>query len=125
MQNYQHLYQVPASAVFVQGLVNGTWDAYFEGDVLPTMPSATLADLKALCIQAHREECRGRLTTFYGDAVEQVSRSSGVYGAVAQERFTQGVQATITASNIARDLINAATTPAEVEAVTVAWPVLQ
>lgn len=124
MQNYQHLHQVPASASFVQGLANGTWDAYFEGDTLPQVPVASLSDLKALLIQAHREECRARLIAFYGDAVEQVSRASGVYGAVAQEHFTLGVQATLAASNAARDLINAAATPAEVEAVTVAWPVL-
>ncbi len=109
---------------FVRENPDGTFTVYDEGETPPPL-LPTLADLKQMRLQAHREECRDRLTTFYGDAVEQVSRASGVYGAVAQERFTAGVQATITASNIARDLINAATTPAEVEAVTVAWPVLQ
>ena len=83
-----------------------------------------LAATKASRIKADRTECRRRLTEYYGDALEQVSRASGLYGATAQANHAAGVSAAIDASNVARDLINAATTVAEVEAVTVAWPVL-
>lgn len=86
--------------------------------------AAELPAAKALRIEADRTECRRRLTEFYGDALEQVSRSSGLYGATAQANHAAGVSAAIDASNVARDQINAATTVAEVEAVTVAWPTL-
>lgn len=87
-------------------------------------PAEILAATKAARIEADRQECRRRLTEHYGDALEQVSRASGVYGVVAKANHAAGVDATIDATNVARDQINAATTIAQVEAVVVAWPVL-
>lgn len=86
--------------------------------------AAMLPATKAFRIEADRLECRRRLTEHYGDALEQVSRASGVYGVVAKANHAAGVDATIDATNVARDQINAATTIAQVEAVTVNWPAL-
>lgn len=86
--------------------------------------AATLPAAKAQRIEADRQECRRRLVEHYGDALEQVSRATGVYGATAQANLAAGVEASIDASNTARETINAAATVAAVEAVTVSWPVL-
>jgi hypothetical protein len=86
--------------------------------------AARLPATKAMRIEADRQECRRLLVAQYGDALEQVSRAAGLYGTTAQANHAAGVEATIDASNTARDLINAATTVEQVEAVTVAWPVL-
>ena len=91
-----------------------------QAEIEAAYPSA----LKAIRIEADRIECRRRLTEHYGDALEQVSRASGLYGTVAQANHAAGVQACIDASNVARDQINAAITVAQIEAVTVMWPVL-
>lgn len=93
----------------------------------PTLAEIDAAELpaaKAARIEADRQECRRRLTEHYGDALEQVSRASGLYGETARANHAAGVEACIDASNTARDAINAATTVAAVEAVTVSWPVL-
>ena len=58
------------------------------------------------------------------DCPLRVHRAGGVYGEAARAAWANGVQATIVASNVARDAILAATTAQQVEAVTVAWPVL-
>jgi hypothetical protein len=84
----------------------------------------TLAEFKAARIQADSEACTARLIEHYGSAEEQVSRSLGVYGVQAKDNMLAGIQATIDASNAARDMIDSATTVAQVEAVTVSWPVL-
>jgi hypothetical protein len=88
--------------------------------------AASLAAAKAARIAKDRQECRRRLVDHYGDALEQVSRAAGIYGAVARDNYEAGVQATIDASNAARDQINLQSTDtvAKVEAVIVAWPVL-
>lgn len=83
-----------------------------------------LSEVKAERIATINAECRARLTEYYGDALEQVSRSAGIYGATAQANHSAGVLATIQATNTARDSINAATDTATVGAVAVAWPVL-
>ena len=96
-----------------------------EPQPTPAQIAATvLPSTKAARIEADRQECRRRLTEHYGDALEQVSRASGVYGVVAKANHAAGVDATIDASNVARDQINAAATIAAVEAVIVNWPVL-
>lgn len=83
-----------------------------------------LADIKEARIEADREECRRRLVEHYGDALEQASRFAGGYGETGTANILAGTVAARAASNVARDAINAATTAAQVEAVTVAWPVL-
>ena len=86
--------------------------------------AATLPATKAARIEQDRQECRRRLTEHYGDALEQASRFAGGYGAQGQANILEGTMEARRASNVARDQINAATTLAQVEAVTVAWPVL-
>ena len=101
--------------------------AWRRAEPQPTAAQITAAMLpatKAARIEADRAECRRRLTEHYGDALEQVSRAAGLYTAAAQTSHALGVQASIDASNVARDTINAAATIAAVEAVPVAWPVL-
>lgn len=83
-----------------------------------------LAATKAARIEQINGDCRARLTAYYGDALEQVSRASGIYGPTAQANHAAGVLATIEASNVARDAVNAASDIATVEAVTVVWPAL-
>ena len=100
------------------------WRSALPQPAAAEIAAALLPATKAERIESDRTECRRRLTEFYGDALEQVSRASGLYGATAQANHVAGVSAAIDASNVARDLINAATTVAEVEAVTVAWPTL-
>jgi hypothetical protein len=86
--------------------------------------AARLPATKAQRIEQDRQECRRRLTEHYGDALEQTSRFAGGYGEFAKANILTGTVAARIASNVARDQINAATTVAEVEAVTVSWPVL-
>ena len=114
----QYLYEADG---FTSAMV---WDAGIN-NVRARNAAETLAAAKTKRIEADRQECRRRLTEHYGDALEQVSRASGIgYSATAQQNHAAGVAAARDASNVARDLINAATTVAQVEAVTVQWPVL-
>lgn len=103
---------------------DGSYRLDFDDGPRAATADEILAATKAHRIEADRKECRRRLTEHFGDALEQVSRASGLYGATAQSNHAAGVEACIAASNVARDLINAATTLQEVEAVIVAWPVL-
>lgn len=101
-----------------------TW---LSAQVQPTSAQIAAAELpasKATRIAAINAECRARLLTRFGDPAEQVSRSIGVYGATQKAALETGISATIDASNTASDLVTAATTVQEVEAVTVTWPVI-
>lgn len=106
------------------GEVRFLWLSQATPPTQAEIDAAELPAAKSERIESDRTECHRRLTEFYGDALEQVSRASGLYGATAQANHAAGVSAAIDASNVARDQINAATTVAEVEAVTVAWPTL-
>lgn len=75
-------------------------------------------------IAAINAECRARLLARFGDPAEQVSRSLGIYGAAEKTAIQTGIAATIDASNTASDAVAAATTVAQVEAVTVTWPAI-
>jgi hypothetical protein len=93
----------------------------------PTPSEVAAAELpatKEIRIAAINAECRTRLLARFGDAAEQVSRSIGVYGATEKAALENGISATIDASNAASDSVLAATTVAQVEAVTVTWPVI-
>ena len=83
-----------------------------------------LAATKSQRITAINTECRARLLARFGDPAEQVSRSIGVYGLAEKSALETGIAATIDASNTASDAVTAATTIAEVEAVTVTWPAI-
>lgn len=95
-----------------------------DGSTRPPTVAELLPATKAARIEADRQECRRRLTEFYGDALEQVSRAAGLYGETARANHETGVTDAIAVSNVARDTINASATVQAVEAVTVSWPVL-
>lgn len=100
---------------------------WYRHEPQPTPAEIAAAELpaaKSARIEADRQECRRRLTEFYGDALEQGSRFAGGYGEAAQANILAGTVAARVASNTARDAVNAATTVEQVEAVTVQWPVL-
>ena len=99
------------------------WDAGLN-NIRPRTAAETLTRGKAARIAQINAECRSRLLTRFGDPAEQVSRSIGVYGATEKAALESGISATIDASNVASDLVTAATTVQEVEAVTVTWPVI-
>jgi hypothetical protein len=91
-------------------------EAEIEAAALPTYRALRTAQINA--------ECRARLLARFGDPAEQVSRSIGIYGLAEKSALETGIAATIDASNSASDAVTAATTIAEVEAVTVMWPVI-
>lgn len=93
----------------VQALI----DAY---DPLPVAQAARIATINA--------ECRARLTARFGDALEQGTRWAGGYGEAERQAQLTGVASTIDASNVAQNAVLAAVTLADVEAVTVSWPVI-
>lgn len=97
---------------------------FADGTSREATASEILAATKAQRIEQINAEVRRRLIEHYGDALEQVSRSSGVYGETAQANHLAGVQATIAASNVAQAAVNAATSIEAVEAVSVSWPTL-
>lgn len=88
------------------------------------LDAAALPATQAQRIAAINTECRARLLARFGDPAEQVSRSIGVYGLAEKSALETGIAATIDASNTASDAVTAATTIAQVEAVTVTWPVI-
>ena len=93
----------------------------------PTPAQIAAAELpvsKRASIVAINAECRRRLIARYGSAEEQVSRAVGVYGVSERDAMEAGIASTIDASNMASDQVDAASTVAAVEAVTVAWPVI-
>lgn len=103
---------------------DGSYRLDFSGSSRAATAAEILAATKAVRIDAINAECRARLIAHYGDALEQVSRSAGIYGATAQANHAAGVLTTIEATNGARDAINAAPDIATVEAVAVVWPAL-
>ena len=90
----------------------------------PTQEEVAAAELpaaKALSIAANRAECSNRIFARY-PAGRQLSALAGLYDSANVATMTDWIAANIAAENTAADLIEAATTVAEVEAVTVAWP---
>ena len=85
--------------------------------------AAELPAAKAHGITTHRAECSRRIFDRY-PAGRQLSALAGLYDSANVATMTDWIAANIAAENTAADLIEAATTVAEVEAVTVAWPVI-
>ena len=81
-----------------------------------------LAATKAAAISSNRAECSSRIYARY-PAGRQLSASFGLYDSANVAAMTDWIAANISAENAAADAIEAATTVAAVEAVTVAWPV--
>lgn len=87
-------------------------------------PTTALGGLQYDKIKEINNECRMRIFARFGTAEEQVSRSRGYYGAAEQTAMDTSIPAMLDAANAAQDAILAATTYAQVEAVTVTWPAI-
>ena len=87
-------------------------------------PTTALGAAQFDKIKAINEECRRRLFARFGSPEEQVSRSRGYYGTTEADAMDMGIPATLDAANVAQDAILAATSTAQVEAVTVTWPAI-
>ena len=90
-------------------------------------PTTALGGLQFDKIKAINEDCKRRIFARFGTAEEQVSRSRGYYGPAEQAAMdspTAGIPSMLDAANDAQDAILAATTTAQVEAVTVTWPAI-
>ena len=86
----------------------------------PGWSSLELAKIER--IEANRAECSGRIFERY-PAGRQLSASFGLYDSANVATMVDWIAANVAAENTAADAIEAATTVAAVEAVTVAWPV--
>lgn len=84
-------------------------------------PTEILAATKAFSIAYNRSECERRIFARY-PAGRQLSALAGMYDTTNVQAMHDWISSMIAAENAAADLIDAATTVAEVEAVTVAWP---
>lgn len=93
-------------------------------DPNPGRPATALGGAQYDKIKAINEECKRRIFARFGSAEEQVSRSRGYYGAAEQAAMDTSIPAMLDAANDAQDAILAATTTAQVEAVTVTWPAI-
>jgi hypothetical protein len=90
----------------------------------PTAAEIAAAELpatKAFRIAANRAECSRRIFARY-PAGRQLSALAGLYDSANVATMVDWIAANISAENTAADLIEAATTVAEVEAVAVVWP---
>ena len=99
--------------------------AWRHSDPQPTPAEIAAAELpaaKAAAIAANRAECSRRIFARY-PAGRQLSALAGLYDSANVATMTDWIASCIAAENTAADLIEAATTVAAVEAVTVAWPV--
>jgi hypothetical protein len=81
-----------------------------------------LAGAKLLKIAEINTECRARILARW-PLEKQISANLGVYGSTELEACQAWVASHIDASNTASDAVDAAQSVANVEAVTVAWPV--
>ncbi len=86
------------------------------------LAAAELPAAKAASIAANRTECSRRIFDRY-PAGRQLSALAGLYDSANVAAMHAWIAANIAAENTAADAIEAATTVAAVEAVTVAWPV--
>ena len=109
-------------------LIDGDADAIAEWrhpSPQPTPAQLAAAELpaaKQFAIAANRAECSRRIYARY-PAGRQLSALAGLYDSANVATMTDWIAANISAENTAADAIEAATTVAAVEAVTVAWPV--
>ena len=91
-----------------------------------TSRDATAAEIlvatKAAAITDNRAECSRRIYARY-PAGRQLSALAGLYDSANVAAMHEWIAANIAAENTAADAIEAATTVAAVEAVSVSWPV--
>ena len=122
-----------------QAVISALADAMYTGPTLRAIlgvapmepnagrPTTALGGFRFDKIKAINDECRRRIFARFGMAEEQVSRARGYYGPAeteAMDSLTVGIPAMLDAANAAQDAILAATTSAQVEAVTVTWPAI-
>jgi hypothetical protein len=93
-------------------------------DPNPGRPATALGGAQYDKIRAINDECKLRIYARFGTAEEQVSRSRGYYGATEQAAMDAAIPDMLDAANDAQDAILAATSIAQVEAVTVTWPAI-
>ena len=121
-------YLVPGITFFPGGqcsIANDAIVAWSHPSPQPTPAELAAAELpaaKAATIAANRIECSRRIFERY-PAGRQLSALAGLYDSANVAAMTDWIAANIAAENAAADLIEAATTVQQVEAVTVAWPV--
>ena len=92
-----------------------TWSgSAWVGPSLDTLKAERIAQINA--------ECTQRILAVW-PLEKQISALAGIYGAGQTTAMTDWVDGHIGASNTASDAVDAATTIAQVEAVSVSWPV--
>lgn len=82
----------------------------------------SLASLKTARIAQINAECTARILAVW-PLEKQSSAMLGIYGQAQLDAMTDFIDSHIAASNVASSAVFDATTQAEMEAVTVAWPV--
>lgn len=98
------------------------WNAALGPQPTPSeIAAAELPASKAATIASNRAECSRRIFERY-PAGRQLSALAGLYDSANVATIVDWIAANIAAENAAADAIEAATTVADVEAVTVAWP---
>lgn len=103
----------PADGSIIAEFVDGSSRALTLAEILVAT--------KAAAIAANRAECSNRIYARY-PAGRQLSASFGLYDSANVATMVDWIASCIAAENTAADAIEAATTVAAVEAVTVAWP---
>ncbi|MBP8100960.1 MAG: hypothetical protein KAY54_03665 [Burkholderiaceae bacterium] len=100
------------------------WMSQSQQPTSAELAAAELPAAKAAAIGANRVECSRRIYARY-PAGRQSSVALGIYSGAEAEAKTMKdwISDMVAAENTAADAIEAATTVAAVEAVTVAWPV--
>ena len=99
------------------------WSATLGPQPTPAeLAAAELPAAKHFAIAANRAECSRRIFERYPTG-RQLSALAGLYDSANVATMTDWIAANIAAENTAADAIEAATTVAAVEAVSVSWPV--
>ena len=101
---------------------NGFEVQFADGTSRQASAAEILAATKAARIAEINAECERRITSVW-PLPRQNSAILGIYGQATLDAMTTFIDGHIAASNTACDSVDAAQTLAEVEAVTVAWPV--
>jgi len=118
---------MPAGALRGAIQTDGAVLWYMPGDTLPPDPVPVLADVKTQRIAQINAECTQRITAVW-PLEKQATAMMGKLGLVpgyddtGYAQMASWVDSHIAASNSASDAVNAATSIAQVEAVTVVWP---
>jgi hypothetical protein len=120
-QSILQSFSIPG-AVGVSESLGGYRIDFADGSSRNATAAEILEATKAARIAAINAECRARILAAW-PIEKQVSALAGVYGAAQRTAMETLIAAHIDASNTASDLVTAATTAQDVEAVTVAWPV--